>query len=76
MSEHNEEFSGAEKDVLVYMIVGTGGGFIHTLLAAMFKADKENFERLRGAFPLHAAAVEEWRDGDLRERALKVGYEV
>lgn len=41
------------------------GGFFTALLQAFDRADKRNFTRLAGAFPLHASLVREVKYGDI-----------
>lgn len=45
------------------------GSFRKALLEAMFRADRDNFAKLRSVFPEAALAVDAWRYGDLAQRA-------
>lgn len=49
------------------IIAGHGDWFSAQLLRLIAKADLENREKIRSAFPEHVEAYERWKDGSLYE---------
>lgn len=44
------------------------GGFVHSLLLAISRADADNLTRLRQGFPGYVAAMKDWHPEDLKAR--------
>lgn len=64
----------ADREVY-YWVKGTAGSFMSALLAAFFKADKDNYLRLAQAFPEIAVAFRSWmRDGEEFMKRVKRGF--
>lgn len=68
----SEEFTRAEMQYLDFQH-DRSGGFTTTLFRLIGKADQTNREKVRKAFPDHVAAYEAWTQGDLSDRARRVG---
>lgn len=52
-----------------------GTGFYHKLVGLIFKADRENKQKIRMGFPFEVDAVMAYYDGSLKKRCNELGLD-
>lgn len=72
-TEHPSRLEAREKQILwcsgYYRKQGTKpGSFYQTIIECFFRADRDNFQRLKSAFPTTAQAYENYMSGALKKK--------